>query len=51
MKGLLIIALLTTGCVRSDQSPLNEMMAITARGEVACVRDGVLQRENCGRLK
>jgi outer membrane lipoprotein SlyB len=45
-----IAALMLLGCVSSPrQSPLGEMFAANARGEVACVRNGVLVRgrENC----
>jgi outer membrane lipoprotein SlyB len=49
--GLVAIAsLMLAGCVSSRQSsPLGEMFAAHARGEVACVRNGVLVRgrENC----
>jgi hypothetical protein len=45
-----IAALMLLGCVSGRQpSPLSEMFAAHARGEVACVRSGVLVRgrENC----
>jgi outer membrane lipoprotein SlyB len=45
-----IAALMLAGCVSSRQpSPLGEMFAAHARGEIACVRNGVLVRgrENC----
>jgi outer membrane lipoprotein SlyB len=45
-----IASLMLSGCVSGRQSsPLGEMFAAHARGEVACVRNGVLVRgrENC----
>jgi starvation-inducible outer membrane lipoprotein len=45
-----IAALMLSGCVSSPQpSQLGEMFAARARGEIACVRDGVLVRgrEGC----
>jgi starvation-inducible outer membrane lipoprotein len=45
-----IASLMLSGCVSSPrQSPLGEMFAAHARGEIACVRNGVLVRgrENC----
>lgn len=45
MKALLALALFSlNACV---SSPLTEMMRANARGEVACVRNDVLQKENC----
>jgi hypothetical protein len=47
-----IAALLMAGCVSSPKpSPLSEMFAAHARGEIACVRNGVLVRgrDNCRR--
>jgi outer membrane lipoprotein SlyB len=41
----MIAALMLAGCVSSRQSsPLGEMFAANARGEIACVRNGVLVR-------
>jgi hypothetical protein len=50
LAGLAMIWL--AGCVPTTQpSPLSEMFAANARGEIACVRNGVLVRgrEGCKR--
>jgi starvation-inducible outer membrane lipoprotein len=47
---VVIASLMLSGCVSSpSQSPLGEMFAAHSRGEIACVRNGVLVRgrENC----
>lgn len=41
---ILALAILLSGCVAHRPSPLGEMMAITAKGEVACVRNDVVMR-------
>ena len=38
----IIILLILTGCGARDTSPIGQMMAADARGEKACVRNGVL---------
>jgi hypothetical protein len=43
------LTLLLIGCVSSPQpSPLSEMFAANARGEIACVRNGVLVHGRAG---
>lgn len=46
---LVLLWLMLSGCVSRQPSPLSEMMALNAKGEVACVRMGVLVRgkEGC----
>jgi hypothetical protein len=48
MTRFLILVLVLSGCA-STSSPVGEMMALSARGEAACVRNGVLVRgkERC----
>jgi hypothetical protein len=38
------IAFTAAGCVSRRSSPLGEMMALTAKGEIACVRNDVVVR-------
>jgi hypothetical protein len=40
----LVAAFAMAGCVSHRPSPLGEMMALTAKGEIACVRNDVVKR-------
>jgi hypothetical protein len=41
---VILIAIGVSGCTTSRSSPLGEMMALSAQGEIACVRHDVVMR-------
>jgi hypothetical protein len=42
---IVLVVVCLAGCSPATESPLSEMMALTAQGHVACVRDGALARD------